>query len=617
MVRVIKLSILCIAISVDLFAQKVSEIQKFPLHSTVNVSGIESDFLFNVQLIEAPKPGSNAYSSYLKSVKAQIPPKIKSGTNSKKYRSELPEPIQLYGYNGNAWNGHVPNDNDLAISNDGKIVSVTNSIIYFYENDQQIHSPISLDTFASSFNLPHGKFDPKVLYDPIEDKFVIVFLNGFGINTSKLFLAFSETSDPTGNWNIYTLPGNPLMDSSWSDFPMIAFTKDELFFTINLLRERVGSETWKTTFKQTLVWQIDKAKGYAGDSLETKLYHDIEFEGIRIRNLCPVHHGREPQGDDMYFLSDRNFSLNTDSFFLVHINGKMNDPKTKITVDLVQSDVEYGVPPSADQPVNRLLETNDARILDAYIQNDVIHFCGNSVNFANNHATVFLGQLHDSSGKNAIHLTFIEWQDLEFGYPSIEYTGNGSSNEGILLVNHSSDTVYPGISAFFFKDQKISDPIRIKDGETTVTVQSGKTQRWGDYTGLQIRYNEKGVVWGSGYFGLRKGTMERVNGSYITQLKSPTFASLESPFQINKEIKAFPNPVVDFLHIEFISAETQVCEFRIFDAQGREVKLLQKTQIKAGKNRINLSLGPLKAGIYFLQVLEENGQIHLYELISK
>ena len=177
--------------------------------------------------------------------------------------------------------------------------------------------------------------------------------------------------------------------------------------------------------------------------------------------------------------------------------------------------------------------------------------------------------------------------------------------------------MYPGISAFFFKDQKISDPIRIKDGETTVTVQSGKTQRWGDYTGLQIRYNEKGVVWGSGYFGLRKGTMERVNGSYITQLKSPTFASLESPFQINKEIKAFPNPVVDFLHIEFISAETQVCEFRILDNQGRELKLLQKTLVRAGKNRMNLNLSPLNPGIYFLRVVEENGKNHSYKLFSK
>jgi len=615
--KAIKLSILLIVFSFSLFAQQISETQKFPVRAQVDVGSIESDYLFNVQLIEAPKPGANAYSSYLQKIKSQIPAKIKSTDKGFSYRNETPSPIALYGYNGNSWNGHVPNDNDLAISNGGKIVSVTNSVIYFYENDSQIHAPISLETFASSFNLPHGKFDPKVLYDPNEDKFVMVFLNGFGINTSMLFLAFSETNDPTGNWNIYTLPGNPLYDSSWSDFPMIAFTKDEMFFTINLLREKVGNETWKTTFKQTVIWQIDKATGYAGDSLETRLYHNIDFEGTRIRNLCPVHYGREPNGDDMYFLSDRNFSLSTDSFFLVYINGKMNHPSTDISVELIQSDVPYGVSPSADQPVNRALETNDARVLDAYLQNDVIHFCGNSVNFKDNHATVFIGRLNDPDGAQKLSLKFLEWQGLEFGYPSIEYTGDGTRDESILLVNHSSDTVYPGMSAMFIQNQKFSDLIRLKNGETTVTVQSGKVQRWGDYTGLQIKYDEQGVVWGSGYFGQRKSSIERVNGTYICQLKSPTFTSIGNDAQINSTIKAYPNPVVDFLHIEFTSDKTQICEFRILDIQGKEIKYLQQTKVKAGKNSINLSLDPLKKGIYFLEIVSSHGEQKVIELVKK
>ncbi|MBT4967796.1 MAG: hypothetical protein HOM80_02200, partial [Bacteroidetes bacterium] len=164
--KAIKLSILLIVFSFSLFAQQISETQKFPVRAQVDVGSIESDYLFNVQLIEAPKPGANAYSSYLQKIKSQIPAKIKSTDKGFSYRNETPSPIALYGYNGNSWNGHVPNDNDLAISNGGKIVSVTNSVIYFYENDSQIHAPISLETFASSFNLPHGKFDPKVLYDP-------------------------------------------------------------------------------------------------------------------------------------------------------------------------------------------------------------------------------------------------------------------------------------------------------------------------------------------------------------------------------------------------------------------------------------------------------------------
>ncbi|MFC2113879.1 T9SS type A sorting domain-containing protein [Bacteroidota bacterium] len=578
---------------------------------------IQNDFLFNIQLIEAPATNSDAELSYLNKIKSQIPPKTKGTVSSFPYRATIEKPLFIQGFEGNFFNGHVPNDNDLAISNDGIIVSVTNSVIYFFKGDSQIHAPISLDTFAASFNLPHGKFDPKILYDPNEDKFVMAFLNGFDINTSKLFLAFSETNDPTGNWNIYTLPGNPLMDSSWSDFPMIAFSKDELFFTINLLRIRVGSETWKNTFKQTLIWQIDKNTGYSGDSLKTKLYHDIEFEGTRLRNLCPVHAGRQPTNDNMYFLSDRNFSLSTDSFYLVEISGKMDNPGTKISVKYIKSDVPYGVPPNADQPVNRLLETNDARVLDAYIMNDVIHYCGNTVNFNNNHATVFHGQITNPATAKNSKLHMIDYAGLEFGYPSLEYTGDGTTDEAILLANHTSDTTFPGVSAFFYQNQEWSDRVHLKSGETTVTVQMGKEQRWGDYTGMQIKYNENGVVWGSAYFGWLKSVTQRVNGTFISEIKSPTFASIEPKTSFYNSLKVYPNPVVEFVQIEFNSSKTQICEFKLFNANGQEIKLLQQTKVNAGKNRINLSLSPLQSGVYFLQILEENGEKHPHKLVVR
>jgi len=360
----------------------------------------------------------------------------------------------------------------------------------------------------------------------------------------------------------------------------------------------------------------EKAKGYAGDSLETRLFHDIDFEGTRIRNLCPVHHGREPSGDDMYFLSNRNFSLSTDSFFLVHINGKMNKPTTKISVELVQSDVPYGVAPSADQPVNRKLETNDARVLDAFLQNDKIYFCGNSVNFKNNHATVFLGQLNDPDGSQILKLKFLEWQDLEFGYPSVEYTGNGTTDEFLMLANHSSDTVYPGVSALFVENYEMSDVIRLKHGQTTVTVQSGKIQRWGDYTGFQIKFNEKGVVWGSAYFGFQKSTFERVNGTYITQLKSPTYSSINET-KSSPDIKVYPNPTVDFVQLEFETTKTQVYDFYLLDASGKKVKYLQKTKVKAGKNNININLSPLKTGLYFLEITSSDGGRKVVEIIKK
>jgi hypothetical protein len=73
------------------------------------------------------------------------------------------------------------------------------------------------------------------MYDPKADKFVLMCPVGFVDSTSKIIVGFSQTNDPNGNWNLYTLPGNPLNNNLWSDYPMISMTEKELFLSINLL----------------------------------------------------------------------------------------------------------------------------------------------------------------------------------------------------------------------------------------------------------------------------------------------------------------------------------------------------------------------------------------------
>jgi hypothetical protein len=68
---------------------------------------------------------------------------------------------------------------------------------------------VSLDTFGALIQHPHGKYDPRVIYDPKRDRFIIVFLNGFTDQTSFIYVAFSESNDPLGNWHLYTLPAIP------------------------------------------------------------------------------------------------------------------------------------------------------------------------------------------------------------------------------------------------------------------------------------------------------------------------------------------------------------------------------------------------------------------------
>jgi len=597
------------------FAQNHPFIAKFPLQKTVDVSNITHDYFFNIQMIEMPVPGGISQDEKSR-IRAMHKEKERQESIDKTdVRNAADKAALLTNFEGNIFNGRVPNDNHLAISNGGKVVSVINSVINYYQEDSQMHNPVSLDTFGALLGLPQSKYDPRILYDPEEDRFIMAFLNGYTDVNSCIFIAFSQSNDPTGKWNIYTLPGNPLSDSSWSDFPMIAITDGELFLTINLLRNMESGESWKNTFKQTLIWQIDKSSGYAGDSLITRYHNNLEFEGKRLRNICPVKGGSQSFGPDMYFLSNRNFTLESDSFFIIHISGKLDDPQTKLTIRHLTSDNPYGAPPMADQPVNRLLETNDARVLDAYFENNQIHFVGNTINFDNNLACVYHGTINSPASSTTLRLLVMKHPYLEFGYPSIAYTGINNNDEAIILANHTSDTIFPGISAFFYKEGQWSEPIRIKNGETTVTVQLGKEQRWGDYTGLQRKYNEQGLVWGSGYFGKFISSEKRYNSTWICQLKSPTFSSVSDDLENQSQSKVFPTPAYNWVRLEFQNNVPQECDFHLFNSEGKLVKYFQKNMVKKGLYTATFNISHLPQGNYFLLIKGNSGLKESFKIV--
>ena len=94
------------------------------------------------------------------------------------------------------------------------------------------------------------------------------FLSGRGPNDSKTIIGFSTTSNPADPWNVYEIGGNPLNNNTWTDYPQVALTTNELFYTVNLLKSGQG---WIEGFDRTIIWQIDKHSGFDGDdSLKLK-----------------------------------------------------------------------------------------------------------------------------------------------------------------------------------------------------------------------------------------------------------------------------------------------------------------------------------------------------------
>src|SRR6266567_4861452 len=154
--------------------------------------------------------------------------------------------------NGNQFSTEPP-DQGLAVGN-GFVLEAVNSALNVYDTDgiQQLLRPVALSEF---FGLPpginrttgfNGVFpgDPVALFDPETERWFVAAwaqLNtatGVPLQQSRLYLAISETSDPTGAYLIYTLNTTLAKDPDQGgpripDFPHFAVDHYGLYISIN------------------------------------------------------------------------------------------------------------------------------------------------------------------------------------------------------------------------------------------------------------------------------------------------------------------------------------------------------------------------------------------------
>lgn len=529
-----------------------------------------------------------------------------SGTTAGSLRAgSAPAPVMLNNFAANNAQG-TPNDNHIAISNGGKVVSVVNTNFRVYdENGTQLQSK-TLSTFANSLGILTGISDPRVLYDPVADRFSVVFFSGNTSTTSRIIVAFSKTNDPAGQWNLYALNGNYLNDTTWSDYPIVVLSDKDLFMTFNHLKD---GQDWKTGFRYSAIWQIDKQRGYDGDTLQFNYWHNIEHNGKPIWNVCPVHGGSAPSGPETYFLSVRPSDLSNDTVFLHTISNSYQSGNAQFSTKVLKTNLAYGIPPSGLQKDGQYVATNDARILDGFVENDKIQYVQNTVDPQTMTAAVYVGEVDNpSSATPTVSGQIISNDTVDFGYPSICYMGNNAfDNRAMISCSYSSPDTFPGTVAFY-KDASgnVSDMLVIKQGQAPVDVLGDTIERWGDYTGIQRKYNEPNVAWLAGSYVYPSQAYR----TWVAKVVNPDSSVVSSVAAIpaTSSTQVFPNPASEKFSVKIDLPEGNFTRFALYDANGRLVRVLLEDKCKAGTGIFSFNTQYLTTGIYFLQITN-NGQL--------
>ncbi|MEZ5194996.1 MAG: hypothetical protein R2764_00940 [Bacteroidales bacterium] len=132
-----------------------------------------------------------------------------------------------------------------------------------------------------------GVFDPKVIFDPYDQRWILLMPSSSDPAYSRLMVAVSENDDPTGTWFMYTFDTDPT-NQVWFDYPNFGFNKNWIVVTGNMF----GNGFYSTVFvldkadlySNSLVVDYSRFEVYDGFTLVPAKTYNTEEEDIYMVN---------------------------------------------------------------------------------------------------------------------------------------------------------------------------------------------------------------------------------------------------------------------------------------------------------------------------------------------
>lgn len=567
-----------------------------------------------IKQVEVSPPDGFDIVDHKKELKALLKKKYKNNRSSKSlgnFKSGNAENPKLdRNFNGNPSSSGVPLDNDLCITDSNFIFSVVNSSMAILQDNGKLTRNFSMTTIFRDLNLTANKFDPRIMYDKLNEKIVLVCLNGNNRNTSEILIAYGDAKNPYDPWAITSLPGNPYNDTLWTDYPIMSIANNQLYITGNFIKEGVH---WSVGFNQSVIWQVDLPSLYNDNVTNATLWDSIFYDDKPIRNICPLKNiDLQADNQTQYFVSNRNQQELNDSLWVLQLKPDGNGDY-ELGQEVFRLNEAYGFPPNALQSGgNHDLATNDARWLGGYHFKDNLHFVANSIDTVDGKATVYHGQVKNISSNPEVIGHVIRDTVLEFGYPSITWAGTDSSDFSSMIALNSSSAKegeYPACGIIYVDNENnYSEYIKTVTGTKIINQLSG-TDRWGDYIGIQHRYRSPGEVWMAGTYGGSGNTARTRIGRFLHPNKSTTSITESTTIEAN----VYPNPFTEKVEIIFDSPIYQDIEVFLYNNEGKRIHHLLTHKVKSGKCLLNFDKYSLLPGIYYLVVEGKNGE----QLVNK
>lgn len=508
------------------------------------------------------------------------------------YKNDPDSIVVTKNFNANPVQNFTPMDNAMAISPEGYIVSAVNANWCVFDNDGNLQLFRTFKQLANDPALTSQFFDPRVMYDAISERFIMVILHGILSTDSRILVFVSKEKDPLLGWHVYSFSGNPFSEGVFSDYPHLGISADHIWVSLNLFGDQ------DILFKRSMMLVLNKNDLAQGNNVTATLFQDLKTEeGRFVFSLVPANSYNGVGSAGIHFLSS--LDRGGEELFLFYL-----DPVKGVQVRSTIKTGPYFLPPDAMQlNESTLLDGGDCRITGAFYRNGLIHFCLNT-RTQNLRNAIYYGRV-DVGTFVCEARTLGSTKDMAYGSP-VSFAAYDANRAVLIPLVYTSENDYPSIAYMYVDENMVDHPlVSVYAGlSPRITVQND-VNRWGDYnTAVSLTSSERPEIW----FAASGTTTGNRWQNFVVQVQGDEDTINTSPG--NTEIRVFPNPVGALLKIELNLEASSDIEIVLFDSQGKRVENIWSGVISKGTNRIVFEPRVKASGLYYVRVMSGTTVLH-------
>lgn len=440
----------------------------------------------------------------------------------------------------------IPPDPHCAVG-PNHIITIVNCTIQWYaktggaaQNIQPLGKQTAAITnsFFNSLNPINALFDPKVIYDRYNGRFIVVALEQAAspTNVSRTLFAVSDDNDPNGTWYYYALNTMIVISAqnAWLDYPGLACDANHIYLTGNYFNF-AGTAGFGSR-----LWILNKAPFYAGGAATGNPGNPFDAAtlsgGFPNSTMMPAEmYGTPPAGVGTYLCMYSGLSDGTNEYFqTIRVDNPAGvpvftgDQALMGNIDNTAAAFTNGIQPTSTSANATRINTNDRRCLQALWRNGHVYAVfQTNPNAGNPNATqstaYWLKEAITTGAGTVVDGGYIGGEDVAAGsatfFPSIAVDRLGNIAVGLGIC---SPVAPIGYASAAYTTRSAADPAGFMNPLTvfasgqafykrTFSSSTNARNRWGDYTGTVVDPDDC-MFWSYNEYAGTQGTPTTIGG---------------------------------------------------------------------------------------------------------